>query len=168
MEAPQFTASNDDRKKVWKLIENINIAMMVTQGEGGRFYSRPMAAQKPDKDDNLWFFTSISSPKVMEIADFPDVLLSYAEPDKNNYVSITGKAKVVQDRAKIEELWSEPLRTWWPKGKDDPDICLICVTPESAEYWDSPSSAFVIGFGYVKARITGKPEEFGENKIVRL
>lgn len=162
------SSSHEDREKIYGLIKDINICMMVTQGVDGRLCSRPMAVQKPDKDGTLWFLTSLSSPKIGEIAVNPGVLLSYAEPGKNNYVSIWGDATVVNDRAKIHELWSEMFVTWWPKGKDDPDICLIKVDPESAEYWDSPSSAFVVAFGYAKAKMTGKPEKFGENKVVRM
>lgn len=167
-ETATYSSSREDYEKVYDLIKDINIAMMVTQSSDGQLYARPMAVQKPDADGTLWFMTSVSSPKINEIATNPSVLLSYAEPAKNNYVSITGEAEVVKDRAKIGELWSEMMTTWWPKGKKDPDICLIRVEPQSAEYWDSPSNTFVIGFGYAKAKLTGEAETFGDNKIVRL
>jgi general stress protein 26 len=160
--------ANDSRKKVWDLIKDIKYAMMVTVGEDGRLFSRPMVAHKPDKHECLWFFTSADSPKVREIMARPDVLLSYAEPGDNNYVSVSGEAVIVRDQAKINEFWSESLKAWFPKGKDDPNLALICVTPKSAEYWDGPSSAFVQAFGYMKARVTGEPERMGENRIVHL
>ena len=71
-------------------------------------------------------------------------------------------------RAKVKELWSESLRTWFPKGADDPDIALLRVTVDAAEYWDSPSSAMVHLYGYVKAVTTGKRPDPGENEKVDL
>lgn len=166
-QAPE-TANTESREKVWEMIKDIKVAMLVTMDSEGRHFARPMVAQEPDDHDDLWFFTSADSAKIQEIIAHPEVLLSYAAPNDNAYVSISGEAAVVKDRAKIDELWSESLKAWWPKGKDDPNMTLICVTPRSAEYWDGPASTVVQAFGYLKARITGNPEEMGENKIVRL
>lgn len=161
-------ASAESREKVWDMIKDIKVAMMVTMDDEGHHYARPMVAQEPDEHYDLWFFTSLDSPKVKEILNNPDVLLSYADPGGNTYVSICGEAAVVADRSKIDELWSESLKAWWPKGKDDPNLTLICVTPKSAEYWDGPASTVVQAFGYLKARVTGNPEEMGGNRTVRL
>ncbi len=159
---------SEAREKVWELIKDIRYAQLVTHGVDGSLHARPMAAVERTEDDRLWFFTSATSPKIAEIAKDPRVLLSYSEPDKNNYVSISGTAEAVRDHALIQRLWKEPLRTWFPKGADDPNIALICVHAESAEYWDSPSSAFVYAYGYVKARLTGEASKGGENETVRL
>jgi general stress protein 26 len=162
------TADEEAREKVFDLIKDIKFAMMVTQDEAGRLYARPMANQKPDEAGNLWFFTAANSPKVANIAANSTVLLAYADTDDNNYVSVAGEARVTRDQAKIDELWSDFLKAWFPEGKDDPNVTLICVTPVSAEYWDNPSSAFVQAFGYLKAKVTGEPERMGDNKIVRM
>ncbi len=161
-------ATTDEREKVFELIKDIKLTMMVTQDAEGNLFARPMAAQERDENDQLWFFTAADSPKVREIQVNSKVLLSYAESDGSTFVSISGEASIVRDQAKIDELWSDMLKAWFPKGKTDPNICLIEVNPISAEYWDQPSSKFVQAFGYVKARLTGDPEKMGENKTVRL
>ena len=63
----------------------------------------------------------------------------------------------MRDRAAIHEHWQETMRTWFPNGKDDPDLALIKVTPEYGEYWDAPSSTMLHAYGYAKAAMTGKP-----------
>lgn len=162
------TSSNDgDREKVWELVKDIRVALLVTSGEGGALRGRPMAAMNKDFDGTLWFASRAQTPKLGEIADDHHVLLAYSEPKSQNYVSLSGIARLVQDRAKIEELWSESARAWFPKGPDDPDIVLIAVEVESAEFWDAPSSAWVYAMGYAKARLTGEPpKDVGENKVV--
>lgn len=166
--ASKFQSDFEAREKVFNMIKDIRIALLVTQDQSGHLFARPMAAQKQDKNGDLWFFTEKNSPKIIEIEYNPDVLLSYSNPDDQNYVSISGTARIVHDKAKIDELWSEMLATWFPKGKDDPNIALICVTPESAEYWDAPSSTFLHAYGYVKAKLTGERPQGGENQKVKF
>ena len=162
----QESASNEDRQKVWDLIKDIKVAMMVTQNASHELSARPMAAAQTEFDGKLWFLSRDDTPKLDEIESERNVLLAYSHPSKQDYVSIAGKARVVQDRAKIKELWSEPMRTWFPKGPDDPQIAAIAVDVDSAEFWDAPSSALVYAYGYAKAALTGKPPQAGENKRV--
>ena len=96
------------------------------------------------------------------------MLLTYSDENKQHYVSIAGTADVVRDAAKAKELWTEGLRVWFPKGAEDPEIALIRVKVEIAEYWDSPSSTMLYAYGYVKAVTTGERPNGGENATVRF
>ena len=160
------SSSPEDRQKVWDLIKDIRIAMMVTQNASHDLSARPMAAAQTDFDGTLWFLTPGQSPKLDEIKADSQVCLAYSHPGKQDYVSIAGRARIVREKSRIKELWSEPMRTWFPKGPDESDIAAIAVDVDSAEYWDAPSSAFVYAYGYVKARLTGEPPAAGDNKRV--
>jgi general stress protein 26 len=142
--------------KVAELIKDINIAMMTTEAEDGLLHSRPMATQKTEFDGTLWFFSGLRTGKVNEIDWNPEVNLSYAEPGKTRYVSVSGTAEVVDDRAKMAELWSDIYKAWFPQGLDDPDLCLMKVEVTFAEYWDVPSGKMVQAFGFLKALATGE------------
>lgn len=155
--------------KLFELIKDVRICMMTTQESDGSLHSRPMYGMDADEAGNLWFFTKLQSPKVVEISKDRQVNLGYSNPEKEHFVSIAGVAEVVRDKAKIDEKWSEFLRTWFPDGKDDPSIALIRVKPVRGEYWDAPSSTLVHLYGYVKATLTGQPAtELGEQKKVSL
>jgi len=155
------------RDKVWEMIGDVAVAIMVTVDEQGRLRGRPMRAVKlKEFDGTLWFFTSQPSPKTDEIGHDGRVLLAYSDPSSQDYVSVSGEAAVIRDPAKQKELWSEPLRTWFPGGPEDPKAALLKVTVEGAEYWDSPSSTLIHAYGYVKARLTGEPPQAGENDKV--
>jgi general stress protein 26 len=159
----------DGADKLYELIRDVRICMMTTTEPDGSLHSRPMWNQEADEAGDLWFFTRLSSPKVTEISKDGQVNLGYANPDKNDYVSISGRAEIVRDRAKIEEKWSPPLKAWFPDGKDDPQIALIRVHPDKGEYWDSPSSTIVHIYGYAKAALTGSsPAELSDTKKVNL
>jgi len=158
----------DAKDKVLELLKGITIAMMATHGDNGQMHARPMATNTAEFDGDLWFFTDKDSPKIQEIERNSDVLLTYANETRQHYVSIQGQAELVQDQAKVDELWSEPLRVWFPKGKTDPSIALIRVTVESAEYWDAPSSTMVHLYGYMKALTTGERPNPGDSASVRF
>ena len=142
-----------------KLVKDIDYAMLVTIDQDGHLRSRPMMAKPPAADGTLWFFTNIASGKVSDLDANPQVNVSYALPEEQRYVSISGTARMVLERERIEELWTPIQRMWFPGGIDDPNVALLVVTPEHVEYWDAPSSRMVQAIRFAKAILTGKPSE---------
>ncbi len=158
---------NPDLEKIKELVEDIRIAMMTTVDEGGHLVSRPMAVMQMDTDGTLWFFTKKSSPKVDQIENHEQqVNLSFADTGDSSYVSISGNAQEMDDRAKIDELWSPMAKPWFPEGKDDPQLTLLKVHTHMAEYWDSNSSRVVRFLEMARAAVTGDTYKEGENKKV--
>lgn len=162
----------DDRRrneieKLRELLEGIDFCMLTTV-DGGKLRSRPMSTQQAGFDGDIWFFTSDNTHKIDEIAKDDRVCAAYAKPDSDTYVSVSGRAEIVKDRAKMEELWNPILKAWFPDGLEDPHLCLLKVSAEQAEYWDSPSGKIVQLFGLVKALATGEQADWGENEKVDL
>jgi general stress protein 26 len=119
-------------------------------------------------DGNLWFFTDSQTHKVREIMKDNRVNVSYASPINNTYVSVSGTAEFSVDQDKIAELW-DPLQTaWFPKGVTDPNLVLIKVNVEQAEYWDTTSSTFTEITGFLKAVATGKVSTGGVNERITM
>ena len=150
-----------------EMLEGIDFAMLVTVA-GGKFRSRPMSTQEMDENGDLWFFTSDETHKVDEIEADNRVLVAYSQPDENTYVSVFGRAAISRDRAKIEELWSPVHKAWFPEGVDDPHLCLLKVSIEEAEYWDSPNSKLVQIAGFVKALVTGQEADGGDYGKIKM
>jgi general stress protein 26 len=159
----------DNLQKLREMAKDIDFCMLTTIDENGDLHSRPMSVNEQiDSNGNLWFFTSASSHKVSEITRLPKVNVSFADPDNQHYVSISGNAQLVRDRNKIEELWKPEFKMWFPEGKDDPEIALLRISLEKAEYWDSPSSTIAYVLNFVSSLITGKEAEGGENRRIEL
>jgi general stress protein 26 len=155
-------------QKLGALIKDVKFAMLTPQTAEGHLHSRPMATQQLEFDGVLWFLTSISSTKIDEVQQHHQVNVAYADANDDKYVSVAGTAEIMRDREKLEELWSPFHAAWFPKGKDDPDIALIKVTVESAEYWDVPESKMVQLIGLAKAALTGQRYEPGDHGEVNL
>ncbi len=156
---------NESIEKLRELIKDIDFCMLTTI-DGGHLRSRPMSTQEFGSDGELWFFTSDNTHKVDEIAKDNRVNVSYSLPADDKYVSVSGTAEILKDRGKIEELWSPILKAWFPEGLDDPHICLMKVSVEQAEYWDTPSGKIVQLIGFVKALATGQEAGYGDNEKI--
>ena len=158
---------NDELQKVADLIEDIKFGMLTSQDEKGRLISRPMAALEMDAAGTLWFFTKQHSGKVAQVeGESPQVNISFEDADDASYVSIAGRAEVLHDRAKIEELWSPMAKPWFKGGKDDPELMLLKVKTERADYWDSNSSKMVRLFEIAMSSMTGKNYAEGDQGTV--
>lgn len=161
--------SSDDFQKLREMLKDIDFCMLTTVDENGDLHSRPMSLNgEVDEAGNLWFFTSANSQKVSEVGRSPRCNASFADPDDSRYVSVSGKAELVRDKNKIEELWKPELKAWFPDGTDQPDLALLRLTIEKAEFWDSPGGKVAQAISFVSALVTGESADWGENKKLDL
>ena len=158
----------DEIKKVGELIKGIKFAMLTTVEEDGSLHSRPMATQQVEFDGDLWFFTHISAPKVWEAQQHRQVSVTFEDPGKSTFISTSGVAQLVRDREKMKELWTPILKTFFKQGLDDPDLGLIKVSVEKAEYWDSAQTSIGRAFNLARAYLTNDPSKLGEHAKVEL
>ena len=156
-------AQNIDR--VWELMKKITFAMLVTR-DGDKLRARPMSAYLERDNNAIYFLTDARRHKDDEIARNPAVNLSFADTGGQKYVSLTGIAAVSNDRAKIKQLFSTEAKAWWDSA-DDPNIRVLEITPDDAEFWDSPGTVI----SYVKmaaAAVTNTRPEIGDNRKVSM
>lgn len=158
--------SHPDLQEVADLIEEIKFGMLSTEESDGTLRSRPMATIQMDATGALWFFTALDSPKIDEAAQHRLVSISYANPDKQDYLSVSGTASIVRDRAKMEALWTPWVKPWFPEGLDDPNLVLLKITITDAEYWKAPGNAVKRLFGLAKGMVTGNTDSLGEHRKI--
>ncbi|QDT28814.1 Pyridoxamine 5'-phosphate oxidase [Gimesia panareensis] len=120
-----------------ELIGDIQTCMLTTHSAEAGLRSRPMITARHEFDGELWLFTHADDPKVNEIHQNPVVNVVFAEPKDDRYISISGHAQLVRDQQKAELLWTEGLDEWFPTGPSDPNLVLISVHVNEAEYWDA-------------------------------
>lgn len=144
-----------------KKLQDIRFTMFTTR-QGAELRARPMTTLQASEDGSLWFFGVRESELVQEVAADSRVGLAYADNGGGSYAFVAGSAYLREDRAKIEELWN-PIHRAWYSGPEDPDLRLIEVELETAEYWDSPDSGVFRFLGILRAAVTGEEHEVGEH-----
>ena len=163
-------SESESRELLWELVKDIKFAMFTTRTDG-RLHARPMTTQNSELDENasLWFFMSTGSETVNDIGADPVVNVAYADPGRDAYVSVGGEARVVDDRAKKEQLWSKLAEAWFPDGVDDPGLALVEVRIDHAEYWDVKESKLTQLFKMATAAFTDTtPSGMGDHGEVRM
>jgi general stress protein 26 len=150
-----------DADRVWDLMASVHFCMFSTW-TGTRLRSRPMSASL-DRDENvIRFLTDVRQHKDDEVREYPQVCLAFSDPRYQKYVSISGQAHISNDREMIKNLWSLPAKAWW-QSADDPNIRVITVMPEEAEWWDSPGT-IVSYISMAAAALTGSRPAVGEHQ----
>jgi general stress protein 26 len=159
--------------ELYGLIEGIEIAMFTTRRRDGRLVSRPMATQTQAKGSDLWFVTDIESDKLDELAFDPQVNLAYYKDRTREWVSVSGTARVTQDRRLIHELYRKDWKAWFGDaggardgGPDDPRLALIMVDVESVVYLKLDKPQPVVLFEVARAMVTGSPPDVGAQREV--
>jgi general stress protein 26 len=150
-------SEEEKRQRLSTLLDLFETAMLVTRTSDGTLRARPLSIAESQDGGFMYFSTAIESPKVQELEADPHV--NVVMQDGRRFVSVSGIAHVVRDRALIERLWRPAWKVWFPAGIDDPSLCLLRVDPTEAAYWDLTGTtgiryAFEIAKAYVKG---GRP-----------
>jgi general stress protein 26 len=159
-------------EQLQEMIKDIRFAMFVTHAENGRLHAWPMTTQKAKmgsnqedyEHDKLWFFMSRSSDPVANLLANPHVNVSYADPKSDTYVSVSGMARLVDSMNQKERFWNTMTEAWFKEGITDPDLALICVHIDSAEYWSVREGKLAQAGKMLKATLMGERlTEMGEH-----
>ena len=146
---------NENQKRFSEILNDFNTAMLTTVGSDGVPRSRPMQVASVDDQNQLWFFTDVESGKVDQIQ--ADATVAVTLQGGGKFLSMSGRADIVKDQSKIDELWSEPNKVWFPEGKDAPSVTLLKIIPTEGEYWDTSGLTglryvFRAGMAYFEGR----------------
>ena len=158
--------TDDQTRKVTELLKGERFAFLTTRTPDGTLTSRPMTLQEVEFDGDLWFFAERDSNPIKHITLSPQVNVGVGSG--GSWVSLAGRATVVDDLAKKRELWNSAVEAWFPDGPDDYSIVLLKVEGDSAEYWDSPGGRLATVLSFAKAKLTGERIEGGANEKVEL
>jgi len=159
------TAAQQER--LYDVIKDFDNAMLVTTGRSGRDHARPMHIAEIREDGDIFFATSLDSPKITEIAVNPEVVVTFQA--ERQFAAVYGLAEVVRDPNLIDHLWSEAWKVWFPLGKTDPTLCLIRVDGREGEYWDNAGvQGIKYAFQAAKAYMQGRTPVQDEKQNARV
>lgn len=143
---------HDARERLVELLNDMPIAMFTTFGPDGP-RTVPMARQEVEPDAEMWFISARDTEHTRALTTEPRVALSFSSRD--SWVALSGTAQVVDDDAKLKELWNTFAEAWLPGGPEDPNAVLIRVDVDRAEYWDTPGGKIASLVSFVKTKLTG-------------
>jgi general stress protein 26 len=159
--------AQDTREHLHKLLQRFNHAMLVSHTAEGKMHARPMAVAHLSPGGDAFFVTSLQSAKIAEIEADADVLVTFQ--GGGAYATIAGRARIVHDRLLLERYWSNAWTAWFPRGTNDPDLCVIAVLADEGEYWDRAGvQAIKYAFAAAKAYVAGERPEIGRDQHAQV
>jgi len=162
-------ANQEGIKKLKELVDEINVCLFCTNlkiDDGAT--CRPMSAQKVCDEGNIWFFSDVSSDKNREIKQDKHVQLFFAHPGKSSYLIVNGEAEIIIDKQKTEELWSPLVKAWFKDGKEDANLSIIKVKPQSAYYWDIEGNKMINFLKIVSSIAIGTTLDLGKQGSIKI
>ena len=165
-----MTIASDPHKRLWELIKHMRFGMLTHRHENGSLHAHPLTTQNKslEADMMLYFFVSKKTELGQRIRNDPSVNVSYADTQKDTYVSICGHATVSEDERLKAHLFNALAKAWFPGGVKDPDLELVQVRIVHAEYWDIKESKVTQLYKMAKAAVTGKQPDIGEHRELEM
>jgi len=163
-------SKQEQMDKLQAMVKDIKYTMMTTRTHEDHLHSCPMNTTETSIGaKEIWFIGHSPSETVDNIKKNPEVNLAYVSQDDKNYLSITGRAELVEDKEKLDELWSVMYNAYFEKGIEDPKVQLIKVIPHGAEYWAN-GNAITSAIKMTAAAVTDTAIEksLGENFSIEL
>jgi general stress protein 26 len=149
-------------------IGELAIAMVTTTDRRYMPASRPLLTQLFEDNGVLWFFVPTDGSLASEIESNPRVSVSYCDPARGLYVSLSGYARLVHDPERMLALWDPRLASWFPEGLADPRLALLRVDVDHGEYWDERASRMVGWLARAQAALRGAPAPPAEHHRLTL
>jgi general stress protein 26 len=159
-----MTQLSDGTARIWDIIQKAGVCMLTTNSARG-LRARPLEPRPQREAGLIWFVTDVRGSKDDEIELNANVGLTFVYPSDKAYLSLTGRAQVLDDHVKAAEIWANTDNVWW-SGPEDANVRVLRVEPSLAELWDGPSSSIAVAFEFAKARVTGEKPNLGENRKV--
>jgi general stress protein 26 len=149
--------------KMQDIVKKSPTCMFATRLAEPPLHICPMQVQEADYEGRLWFFSGADSIHNQQIAADSRVQLIFANNSDMEFLTVYGSASVTQDRELIDRLWNRMVEAWFPKGKEDPNLTLICVQPATAHYWDTEDGKFITMAKILTKAATGADIDVGES-----
>lgn len=157
-------------ERLWDMIKDIRFGMLAHRHPDGGLHAHPLTTQNKELGAKgiLYFFVSRRTELGQRLRDDGNVNVSYSDPHKDHYVSITGRASVSEDMDAKQRLFNPMAKAWFPGGAADPDLELVEVQIVNAEYWDVKESKPTQLFKLAAAAVSGERATLGEHREVTV
>jgi general stress protein 26 len=156
----------DATHELWSHLKDGAPAMLGLNNTSAHY--QPMAAYAEPANNAVWFFARDDSQFVQEIASSSDGRMVFVSRDRECYADITGDLTITRDQSRIDQFWNSVAAAWFPEGKDDPHLTLLCFEPIEGQVWIAKSGLVRMALQVAKANVTKRQPKVGGSAEVRF
>lgn len=134
----------DAEKTIGNIIDKQKICYISSVDEDG--FPNTKAMLKPRKRNGvkeIYLSTNTSSLKVQSFRNNSKACLYFCDSRFYRGVMLKGSVEVLEDQKSKDMIWQIGDTMYYPKGKTDPDYCVLKFTAVSARYYSNFKSVEV-------------------------
>ena len=150
-------------QKLKEMVDDIDVGMFCTfTNDSVHPHAVPMSRQEVCDQGNIWYLCSSDSQTFQNLSREKRVSVLFSKPGDYRFLAVNGTVETSQDQARIDKYWNRMMEAWFEKGKDDPRIRILKLTPDEAYYWDTNGNKLNTLFKMAAAAITGETTDMGK------
>ena len=143
-----------------KLVDDLTFCVAATTGEGGDVSARIIQPLTLQDDWTVNTITNRQCRKVREIEHSGRMTLLYQHDQDKSYVTLTGRAEIVEDLDLKRSIWKPAHYRWNPEGPDDPATVFVRLHTERIEMWSAAHEVLPPPKGYSAAVLLRQGREW--------
>lgn len=116
-----------------EIVKKVRFCGLVTVDQSGQPQVRAMDAFPPEDDWIVFLATNKTTRKVEQIRNHPEVALYYFDSESPGYVTVVGRARLVDDAKARETYWKNDWSDFYDDANRGDDYLLIEVKPLRVE-----------------------------------
>jgi general stress protein 26 len=155
-------------KQLWKEIEHSRCAMLGPVGCEVVQHFQPMAAYPEPESGKVWFYTNGETDLARAADPGVSAMLVIMSKEGDFQACVSGDLTLRFDALHRDKYWSGTVAAWFPKGKDDPHLAMLCLTCHDAKVWVSQAGPVKFGWEIAKANLTGALPDVGGVVTLKL
>jgi general stress protein 26 len=153
--------------RLWREIEKHQIGMLGVVG-GQPHHFQPMTAFLDKDSGELWFFT-YKDTDLAEAAAAGDAQAMFVfTREREIYACVGGALRIAHDRERMDRYWNAAVAAWYPEGKDDPKLTMLCLDARDAEVWLTETGPIRYAMAVAKANTTHTTPVVGSHTSLNL
>ena len=149
------------QKRLWEHLDKHATGMLGLVG-GAAHHFQPMTAFLDRLDQRIWFFT-YGDTDLAEAARDGHQAMFVLQHDHKFYACLGGRLSQRRDPERIERYWNAAVAAWYPQGKDDPRLTLLCLDLDDAEVWLGNAGTAKFAWEIAKANTTRSTPDLGDH-----
>jgi general stress protein 26 len=149
----------DVEKTLWKAIEDHRTGMLGLMRDDQHF--QPMTAFVERETNQIWFFT-YKDTDLAEAVGGAGGHAMFVYQDKDIQACIGGRLALRHDPERIDKYWGPMVAAWYPEGKDDPRLTLLCLDCDDAQVWVTDAGPVKFAWEIARANASKDRPDLGE------
>ncbi|MES2035216.1 MAG: pyridoxamine 5'-phosphate oxidase family protein [Pseudomonadota bacterium] len=154
-------------KKLWDEVGKHGRTVMLGAHTHPMQHFQPMTAFTEPEQGLVWFFTRTDTDLAQSIQEGKGAMMVVQDGQKF-HACVGGELTLQHDPARIDKYWSPVVAAWYPEGKADPKLTLLCLDVSDAQVWVSEGGPLKFAFEIAKANATGTMPDVGGSRRLDL